>query len=138
MLTSVPRYPVFCLGAALLALAACGTQEIAAPWPTVVPPGDNNGSLLISFAPSADTFEGQLARAANNDVDLTPIPVFLDGHELVDAIGQSYGVFETSTVGFGYFPAGTYHLTIGQPGGSSIFAGDIALAARSANRLSSF
>jgi len=135
MLTSRPRYPGFCLGAALLALAACRTEDVDAPWPPVTPPGDNNGSLLISFAPGADTFDGQLARAANGDVDLAQIPVFMDGHELVDALGQSYGVFETCTCGFGYFPAGTYHLTIGKPGDSSIFAGDIAIAPRSANRL---
>jgi len=135
MIASLRRYPVFCLGAALVALVACRTEEVDAPWPPITPPGDNNGGLLISFAPSADTFDGQLARATNGEVDLTQIPVFLDGHELVDALGQSYGVFENSTVSFGYFPAGTYHLTIGKPGDSSVFAGDVAIPPRSANRL---
>jgi hypothetical protein len=131
MTSSVRRCPIFCL----LALTACGTQEIVPTRSYDGTPGDDKGGLLISFAPGADTFEGQLARASNGNLYLTPLLVFVDGRQLVDAIGQPSGVYEASTVGLGYLPAGTHHLMIGEAGGSSIFAGDIAIAPRSANRL---
>jgi len=52
------------IGAVLLALPACGTEEIAAPITYVgTEAGPDRGELSISVAPTAETYEEDQAQA---------------------------------------------------------------------------
>jgi hypothetical protein len=128
-----------CIGAGLLALSACGTQEVG-PNPGLVV-GDmatpDSSQLLLAFASTAESYEELQASAAANP-DLTPYSLFLDGRQLIRDLGDQYGgkqpiiAREGATFGFGYIPSGPHHFTLEAPGGGRpLFAGDAEIASGS-------
>jgi hypothetical protein len=130
-----------CISAALLALAACSTEEISTPITYVgTGPGPDRGLLMIVFAPSADTEEeGQAQARANTTVQFYGI--FVDGRQLAfDGLG-SYApapvtIGEGGMYGGGYLSAGPHHFEIAVAGGGPvIFAGDAEIPPGSTTRL---
>ena len=72
-----------CISAAMLALTACATEEIATPITRVgTEPGPERGEFMIAVAPTADTFEEDQSQAwAQTTVQF--YGVFVDGSQLV-------------------------------------------------------
>ena len=130
-----------CLSAVLLALPACGTEEIATPITYVSSePGPDRGELFIAVAPTADTYE-----EAQDQTLARPVRsygVFVDGSQLVfeglyGYAPQPVTVSEGGgTFGGGYLPAGPHHFAIAAAGGGpEIFAGDAEIPPGSTTRL---
>ena len=126
------RVPFLALSAAMLAPAACSTQEISAD-PVVVPddmPSADHGVLQIAVAPSESSFEEQQARAATNT---SLFQVYFDGQQLAwssNGAPRPVLVGEGGTTGIGYLPAGRHHFDV-RAGyrGPTAFAGDGEIAA---------
>jgi hypothetical protein len=118
------------IGAAVLALPACATEEITTPTtPVGTEPGPDRGEFLIVVAPIADTYEEDQQALAQNVVRF--YGVFVDGSQLVFAGVYGYGspqpvtLSESGTFGGGYLPAGPHHFEIAEAGGGPvIFSGD--------------
>jgi hypothetical protein len=130
------------IGAALLALPACRTEEIATPTTAVgTEPGPDRGELTIVFAPSPDTFTEQQALAGTLMTTFTQYGVFVDGSQLVweglyGYAPQPVTVGEGGMYGGGYLPAGPHHFAIAVAGGGPvIFAGDAEIEPGSVIRL---
>jgi hypothetical protein len=142
MMNSSRRHPVFipCIGAAMVGLSACSTQEIS-PEPLLIPdttPSADHGELTISFAPREVSFEEQQANAAAHT---TTFHAFFDGKQLawsssVDGSLQALIVGEGGTSRIGYLPAGSHHFEIrAADRGPTAFAGDGEIAAGSRTEL---
>src|SRR4051794_20372422 len=72
-----------CISAVLLALPACGTEEIPTPITTIGrEPGPNRGELLIAIAPTAETYQEDQAQALVRTT-FQVYGVFVDGSQLV-------------------------------------------------------
>ncbi len=128
------------LGAAMVALPACGTQEIAADPDrfayVTAQTSPDQGALAIAFAPTALTFEEQQSGPGNT----TAYQVALDGKQMVWSDDQGIRwpvvVSEGGESGAGFWAPGHYHFTIKSPSdGQTIFDGDHDIAAASANYL---
>lgn len=132
----------FWIGAAILALPACGTEEIATPITYVgTEPGPDRGELSISVAPTVETYEEDQAQAGTR---FQAYGVFIDGRQLVFEGLASYGYVPApvtvsegaGTFGAGYLPAGPHHFAIAPAGGGpAIFAGDAEIPPASTTRL---
>jgi len=139
-MNAMSRFPVLPAGIAVLALQACGTEEITRPFTAVgTAPDADRGELMIWFTPPDQTFEDQQARAASS-FDTTQYHVFMDGAQLIWD-NSDYGrdpvvAIEGAGTGAGHLPAGLHHFEIAAAGGGrTIFTGDGEIAAASINRL---
>ena len=125
--------------AGLLALPACGTEEIA-PRPLAVAagtPSADSGYFMVFFTPPDATFEQWQARIASRS-NLTPYHVFMDGKQLAyqTADGAQPFVVSEGFSGVGYYAAGPHHFEVAAAGGGpTIFAGDGAFSPGATARL---
>ncbi len=110
-MTNGPRpAPVVPLALVLLALPACGTQEIASN-PLFIgdaTPGPNQGALLIDIGPPDATYEADQARAASNQSS-PQYHVFIDGRQVVwnaDGFVWAVTIGDGGEFGAGYQDAG--------------------------------
>ncbi|HEY7376665.1 MAG TPA: hypothetical protein VIF57_31185 [Polyangia bacterium] len=123
---------LFASATALLALPACGTQEVGfAPDEVMfISPRTeaDQGALMIWFEPTADTFAQEQAGTAN----LTPYRVSIDGKLLLYGDSASaqpqpepVSILEGGGFAAGYFASGAHHIALTRAGGGpTIFAGD--------------
>jgi hypothetical protein len=131
---------IFHLSAALLALSACGTQEVAPPGVIVGDTSDlKQGALSIFFAPTARTYEELQAATPNR----TEYRVFVDEAMLVlevDGAGQPYLTVAVLEGGYSGLlagvPAGKHHFELAaEVGGPTIAAVDAEIQPGSFNRM---
>jgi len=139
MTNAMRRLSVLCAGAAWLALPACGTEEVARPFPAIgTEPSADRGELMIWYMPPDQTFEEEQARAATS-FDPTAYHVFMDGAQLLwdtDVGRYPVVVVEGGGAGAGYLPAGVHHFEVRAAGGGrTIFAGEGEIPAASTVRL---
>jgi hypothetical protein len=139
MMSSMRRCSILGIGAALLALPACGTEEFA-PRPLAIAagtPSTDNGYFMVFFTPPDATFEQWQARIASH-ANLTPYHVFMDGKQLAyqAADGAQPFVVSEGISGVGYYAAGAHHFEVAAAGGGpTIFVGDGAFSPGSTARL---
>lgn len=113
--------------AALLALPACGTQDIGpAPGETthaLPQPGTDVGALMIAFAGTADTLEEADAQPQSVRYD-----AFVDGKQLIldhAPAPTPVTITQPSAQGAGYLPTGVHRVALKAPGASAAaFEGD--------------
>src|SRR4051812_32987346 len=110
MTDPAPRYRILYLTAALVTVAACGTQEIGPDQMVVgwMQTSPDQGGVMIVSAPTAATYEELQAQGQSDNPTL--YHVFVDGKQLVFDLGGSpspttlgEGSFSIS---LGYFAAG--------------------------------
>lgn len=140
MMSSMRRCSILGIGAALLALPACGTEELA-PRPLAIAagtPSADSGYFMVFFAPPDATFEQWQARIASHH-NLTPYHVFMDGKQLayeLEGRARPFVMIEGSFSGVGYYAAGPHHFEVAAAGGGpTIFAGDGVFSPGSTARL---
>jgi hypothetical protein len=134
MMGSVSRRPVFLMlmGAALLAVPACSTQEIGPGPVTYVgnAAGPDNGELLVVFPSPSETYEEQQARAASGGYTAS-YTLYLDGKQLVwevDGRLQPALLGEGAQASAGFLPSGPHQFAIvGAKGGPTVFVGDVEI-----------
>lgn len=129
MMSSMRRSSILCVGAGVLALAACATEEIG---PGAGPP-PAEGTLLIAFAPTEATFEERQARRALEPIG-TGYRVLMDGVQL--GLAGTVNVHQGGQSYFTPVPAGLHHFEIVETdSGPTVFAGDGEIRANAMNRL---
>ena len=133
---------VLAISAAMLVQPACSTEEVR---PDVIIPGNqasaDHGALLIAFAPRELTYgewQWTISSLSPSAADVSGY-VFCDGAEL-DYEHKGYvqprPVYEGSTAGMGYLPAGSHHVEIrADLGKTTVFAGDGEIPAGSVAQL---
>jgi hypothetical protein len=145
-MTRAPRFDrIAVLGATLLVsvaaltLPACGTEELRADHVVVtyMPADPTAGGLLVALAPSAETYDQQLADSRANKNDAA-YHLLIDGKELVfDDAGsfRAVVVARGGTFGAGFHAAGAHHFAFVAPGGSTAIEADAVIATGAVNRL---
>jgi hypothetical protein len=130
MKTSVRPYRFLCMSAVLLALPACGTEEVP-PTPLGVRDvrrGANFGGFLVAVAPPELTFEQYRARVPEFEAPRVKYGLRLDGKEVtqdVTGVQQTHPFTEGYGSHFGYLAPGTHHFEIASMvDGRSVLAGD--------------
>jgi len=140
MMGRMCRYHALFVGAALVVLPGCGTQEISAdPERFFYISGQTSpdqGQLAIAFAPTAPTFEAQQSGTVNT----TAYQLAVDGKQAVwsDDQGMRWPavVIEGGSFGGGFHAPGRHRFSIRSPSdGQTIFDGDQDIAAASTNFL---
>ncbi len=117
------------MGAGVLALSACATEEIG---PGAGPP-PAEGTLLIAFAPTDATFEERQARLALEPIG-TGYRVLMDGVQL--GFAAPLTVTQGGESFISPIPAGLHHFEIVETdSGPTLFAGDGEIEANAMNRL---
>jgi hypothetical protein len=139
MTNPICRSAIFLVGAALLAVPACGTEEFG-PTPVTVAgtmPEAGKGGLLIAWAPRDATEAEAQARAPTSTAEF--VHVFIDRSQLAfDVLGtlEPAYAYEWGEASGGYLPAGPHHIEIKGAGGHrTIFAGDGEIPEGSLTRL---
>jgi hypothetical protein len=139
-MSSTRRYRTLGIGAALLALPACSTQELS-PRPLTIAgtePSAESGHLTIVFPPPDATYEQWQARISGAP-SFTAYHVFMDGNQLAfgsvdDA--QPLVIGEGSMADAGHLPAGTHQFEVAVAGGGpTVFAGEGAFSPGSTTQL---
>jgi hypothetical protein len=122
--------------AALLACGACSTEEIGPGRRMIVQgvPGPEQGAMLIALAPTSETRDEQISRQAA--ISYAEYHIFVDGIQVAEESLYPVTLFEGSTAGLGYLPAGPHHFEI-RPAdsGTPAFAADTEIAPDSMTRL---
>ena len=113
------------LACPLLALAACGTEEI--PGNRLVPSdqgGPDKGGVLVGFSPTEDTYEA--AAKAMTTPARTQYVLWVDGKVVVEAGGDApITMFAGGNPSWVYYlEAGAHHFEIAAPGQAPVFQGD--------------
>jgi hypothetical protein len=123
------------VGAALLALPACSTEEVYQGPAAIIDVewSPSRSAFWVAFTPFGLTYDAQ-QMLFSSDASLVPCILRLDGQQVsYDAGGGVPGalfVDETATTRFGWLPPGLHHFEIASAGdGSSVFAGDAELRA---------
>jgi hypothetical protein len=131
MESQMRRTGVLFASAALLALPACGTQEIGpGPGQTIhaaSQPSPEIGALMFALAGTADTLEQEEAQPSSILYN-----TFVDGKLLIldhAPAPTPVTIAQPSAAGAGYLPAGPHHVALAAPGASAaIFEGDGEIA----------
>jgi hypothetical protein len=124
---------------AALTLPACGTEEIRTDQTVVsyTPDDPTTGELLFALAPTAGTYDQQLADSRANKKDAS-YHLLIDGKELVfDENGsiRPLVVGRGGAYGAGFHAAGAHHFTLVAPGGSTAIETDGVIASGALTRI---
>jgi hypothetical protein len=118
------RLSTLSLACPLLALAACGTEDIQGHY--LVPSdqaGPDKGGVLVAFSPTEDTYD---AATHTTDPSGTKYHLFVDGEIVAEPGGyQPFTTFVGGNPNWVYYlGAGAHHFAIAASGQAPVFEGD--------------